>query len=232
VVKLKEDIMDYDSFVELIKNRRSSRSFKKDPVPDSSVRKIVESVWWAPSGMNSQPWEVVVVRKQALKDGIAGLVSEEVRRIMSTMPPRPMPPLKPGQKPPSPTDFADAPVFILLFGDTRVRNFGPPMGDNTWIALFAANLTLGFHNMLLAASTLGLGAQWISMVANPDLAPKINKLLGVPDCMKLFAMIALGYPDMEPMPKKMRSLDKMIHFDECAEADFRTLDEVKAFCLP
>ena len=224
--------MNYDSFLELLNNRRSIRAFKKDPVPDSSVRQIAESVCWAPSGMNTQPWEVVVVKKQVSKDEITALVQGEFKKIMGKMPPMPPPQLKPGQKAPSPTGFADAPIFILLFGDTRIRNFGPPMGEETWITLFAADLTLGFHNMLLAASTLGLGAQWVSMVANPELAPKINHLLGVPHCMKLFGMIALGYPDMEPMPKKMRSLGKMIHYDECAESDFRTLDEVKAFCTP
>jgi len=224
--------MNYDNFLELIKNRRSIRAFKKDPVPDASIQKIAESVCWAPSGMNTQPWEVIVVKKQSLKDGIAGLVKEEFSKVMAKMPPRPMPPLKPGQKPPSPIGFIEAPVFILLLGDGRVRDFGPPMGEDTWNNLFSANLALGFHNMLLAASTLGLGAQWVSMVANPDLAPKIKKMLGVPDFMRLFAMIALGYPDMEPALKKMRSLDKMIHYDECADGDFRTYDEVKAFCKP
>ena len=224
--------MNYDDFLAMIKSRRSIRAFKKDPVPDDSIRKITESVCWAPSGMNTQPWEVVVIRKQPLKDEIAGLVREEFNRIMGKMPPRPMPQLKPGQKPPSPTGFTDAPVFIMLFGDTRIREFGPPMNDDTWNTVFAANLALGFHNMLLASSTLGLGAQWVTMVSNPDIAPRIKKTLGVPDFMRLFAMIALGYPDMEPTPKKMRSLDKMIHYDECADGDFRTYEDVKAFCMP
>jgi len=227
-----EDKMNYDDFLAMIKSRRSIRAFKKDPVPDDSIRKITESVCWAPSGMNTQPWEVVVIRKQPLKDEIAGLVREEFNRIMGKMPPRPMPQLKPGQKPPSPTGFTDAPVFIMLFGDTRIREFGPPMNDDTWNTVFAANLALGFHNMLLASSTLGLGAQWVTMVSNPDIAPRIKKTLGVPDFMRLFAMIALGYPDMEPTPKKMRSLDKMIHYDECADGDFRTYEDVKAFCMP
>ena len=224
--------MNYDSFLELIKNRRSIRAFKKDPVPDASIQKIAESVCWAPSGMNTQPWEVVVIKKQILKDGIAGLVKEEFNKIMGRMPPRPMPPLKPGQKRPSPMGFTEAPVFILLFGDSRIRDFGPPMGEDTWNNIFSANLALGFHNMLLAASTLGLGAQWVAMVANPGLAPRIKQMLGVPDFMKLFAMVALGYPDMEPEFKKMRSLDKMIHYEECADGDFRTYDEVKTFCTP
>lgn len=226
-----EVIMNYDSFLELIINRRSIRAFRRDPVPDENIKKITDSVIYAPSGMNTQPWEVVVVKKQTLKDSIAVLVNEEFKKIMGNMPPRPAPQLKPGQKLPSPTGFTEAPVFILLFGDTRIRHFGPPMSEETWNTIFSTNLALGFHNMLLAASALGLGAQWVSMVANPDLAPRIKKLLGVPDFIKLFAMIALGYPDMEPMPKKMRNPDKMVHYDECTESDFRTLDDIKTFCM-
>jgi nitroreductase len=224
--------MDCDNFLEVIKNRRSIKAFKKDPIPDDYVKKITESVCWAPSGMNTQPWEVVVVKKESLRDGISGLVKEEFKKIMGKMPPKPMTPLKPGQKSPSPTGFADAPVFIVLFGDTRTKDFGPRMNDNIWNAIFTSNLALGFYNMLLTASALGLGAQWVSMVANPDLAPKIKQMLGVPDFLRLYAMTAVGYPDTEPMPKKMRSLDKMIHYDECTENDFRTYDDVKTFCTP
>jgi len=222
--------VNYEDFLELLKNRRSIRAFKKDPIPDESILKIAESVRWAPSGMNTQPWEVVVVKKQSLKDAIAGLVQEAFKKIMAKMPP--MPPVKPGQKQPSPTGFAEAPVFILLFGDTRIKNYGPPMNDDTWNAIFTSNLALGFHNMLLSATTLGLGAQWVSMVAEPDLAPRIKELLMVPDIMKLYAMAALGYPDIDPMPKKVRATDKLIHYDECGEGHFRTDDEVKAFCVP
>ncbi len=66
--------MDYDSLLELLKNRRSIRRFKLDPVPDEYVDKIIEAARWAPSGFNSQPWEFVVVRKQELKDRIVQLI--------------------------------------------------------------------------------------------------------------------------------------------------------------
>jgi len=220
--------MDYDSFLELLKKRRSIRAFKKDPIPEDHIRMIAESVRLAPSGLNTQPWEVIIVNKPALKDRIAGIIREEVNK----MPPRPMPALKPGQKPTSPTGFLDAPVFMLLFGDTRIRAYGPPMDDDSWNALLTSNLALGFHNILLSANALDLGAQWVSMVSRPNMAPGIKKLLGVPDAMRFYAMAALGHPDMEPAPKKMRALDKMIHYNECTEGDFRTEDEVKAFCAP
>ena len=68
--------MDYDSFLELIKKRRSIRQFKPDPIPDEYVDKIIEAARWAPSGYNSQPWEFIVVREKKLKDSIVQMISE------------------------------------------------------------------------------------------------------------------------------------------------------------
>ena len=44
--------MDYESFLELVKKRRSIRRFKPDPVPNEYVGKIIEAARWAPSGFN------------------------------------------------------------------------------------------------------------------------------------------------------------------------------------
>ena len=55
--------MDYDSFLDLVKKRRSTHAFKPDPVPDEYVDKIIEAARWAPSGANSQPWEFIVVKR-------------------------------------------------------------------------------------------------------------------------------------------------------------------------
>jgi nitroreductase len=67
--------MDYEDFLDLVKKRRSIRSFRTDPVPDEYVNKIIEAARYAPSGANSQPWEFIVVKDQEIKDRIAGIVS-------------------------------------------------------------------------------------------------------------------------------------------------------------
>ncbi|MDB9822284.1 nitroreductase family protein [Deltaproteobacteria bacterium] len=220
--------MEYKNLLELLKKRRSIRSFKTDPVPDEYIQNIVGTVHWAPSGMNRQPWEVVVVRKQELKDNIVELIAEEMKGITKKMPPNPVPD-KPGKAPPSVPGFANAPVFILLFGDNRTRNTMPSMDDDRWNNMLNSNLALGFHNMLLAAATLEIGAQWVSAVSRPVLEKQIKELLRIPDVMRLYAMMAVGYPDMEPIPKEMRELDGMIHYDICSQNDFRRDDEVKDF---
>ena len=38
--------MDYDGLLELVKQRRSIRKFKPEPVPDEYVKKIIEAGRW------------------------------------------------------------------------------------------------------------------------------------------------------------------------------------------
>ncbi len=56
--------MNYENLLELVKERRSIRKFKPDPIPDEYVDKIIEAARWAPSGGNSPPWEFIVIKKQ------------------------------------------------------------------------------------------------------------------------------------------------------------------------
>jgi nitroreductase len=66
-------------FLDLARCRRSVRRYRPDPVPDDLLDQVLEAARWAPSAVNSQPWEFIVVRdpqvKQALYDlaGVAGL---------------------------------------------------------------------------------------------------------------------------------------------------------------
>ena len=56
---------------EVIKGRRSIRSYKPDPVPKEDLEKILEAAIWAPSAGNCQPWEFVIVTKDYLKEELA-----------------------------------------------------------------------------------------------------------------------------------------------------------------
>ena len=46
-----------------IKNRRSVRKYKKEPVEDEKIQKCLEAARWAPSASNKQPWHFIVVKK-------------------------------------------------------------------------------------------------------------------------------------------------------------------------
>ena len=54
-----------------IKTRHSLRAFLPTPVPRQTVEDILEVASWAPSGTNTQPWQVHVLTGEALKIGRA-----------------------------------------------------------------------------------------------------------------------------------------------------------------
>jgi nitroreductase len=54
-----------------IKTRRSIRKFTPDDIDDETINRIIEMGTWAPSGLNNQPWQFVVVRDKALKEALS-----------------------------------------------------------------------------------------------------------------------------------------------------------------
>lgn len=52
---------------EALKNRKSVREFQDRPVDEESIRRVLDAARWAPSGTNTQPWEVYVVTGEAKK---------------------------------------------------------------------------------------------------------------------------------------------------------------------
>lgn len=225
--------IDYESFLELVKKRRSIRSFKVDPIPDDAVDKIIEAARWAPSRFNLQPWEFVVVKKDELRKSIVQYISDFM--TMS----RPMEATREswqGPKPPAgvtpPMGFANAPVFIIPFGDIRIR-VGLPMihrySEESWDKTYISSMASAFLYMHLAAASLGLASQWVSAVTQPTVHCLIKQLLGIPASFKIYDMMVLGYPNMEPRPKPLRSREEMIHYNDCGEDDFRKEEEVREF---
>jgi len=215
--------MEYEGLLKLVKERRSIRNFKPDPIPDDYIKKIVEAARWAPSGFNSQLWEFVVVRKPELKNRIAEIITGSSSGKA-----------KPSAKPNSHlANFSKAPAFILMLGDMRVRDYGPggmKTDDHRWLWTYLPSLSVAYQHMSLAATSLGLGSQWLSAaIGNQKAEKQLRELLGIPEEMVFFHMFIVGFPDEEPRDKKMRPLEEMLHFDDCGIEDFRTREQVKAY---
>ena len=48
-------------FYEVVRTRRSIRSYKADPVPEESLRRVLDAARLAPSGSNRQPWRLSLI---------------------------------------------------------------------------------------------------------------------------------------------------------------------------
>ena len=214
------EMESYESLLALVKKRRTNRRFKPDPVPDAYIRKIVDVARWAPSGFHTQSWEFAVVQKKNVKDRILAVLEKYG------------PPIKNPDGGLPGGDFREAPVFIILFCDWRARA-GLPAGarnnDDLVANIFCSSMASAFLYMHLAAASLGLASQWYSAAGGPDSEREIKKILGVPEPLKIYDMMALGYAAQPPVPKEVRSIEEMIHYDDCGVKDFRTDREVADF---
>ena len=218
--------MNYDSLFELFKNRRSTRKFKPDPIPDEYVDKIIEAARWAPSAANSQPWEFIVVKKPDLKTKIIELLeeaNESVHKVEAVREPEQR--FKWGA-----AGYARAPVFIILAGDPRTKDAYP---WNTKLVRgtshFITSMAICFLYMTLAAESLGLGAQWVSAIAYPYVQTLTKDLLHIPQDLEFYDMLAVGYSDMQPRTRLMRDKQEMVHYDYFDKSKYRTDQQIKDF---
>jgi len=220
--------VDYESFMDLLRTRRSYWHFRSDPVPDAYIEGIVDAARYAPSAFNCQLWEFVVLKDRGLRDEVTAIVADSMPAPPPANHPGPAGP-GPGVPAKDPLGFRTAPVFILVLGDTRVRSYGPPHvrnDESRWDSVCASSLAAAYEHMHLAATSLGLATRWVSAVSNPPVAAKIRELLGIPGELLVYEMMALGYSDFTPLPKKMRPQSEVLHFDRCAEGEFRTREQV------
>ncbi|MDD5698850.1 MAG: nitroreductase family protein [Victivallaceae bacterium] len=58
-------------FYEVIRKRRSIRSYKSDPIPEAALQRIAEAVHLAPSACNFQPWKIKIVTDPGLRAQIS-----------------------------------------------------------------------------------------------------------------------------------------------------------------
>ena len=94
--------------------------------------------------------------------------------------------------------------------------------------VYQSSLAGAFLYMHLAAASLGLASQWYTAASRPEAENEIRKIIGMPEALSIYDMMVVGYPAAPPIPKELRSLTEMIHYDGCGPQDFRTDQQVIA----
>jgi len=127
-------------FYEVVKTRRSIRSYKPDQIPDDVLSRILEAVRIAPSGSNRQPWKFILVKDSILKENIAKSSGGQMW-------------------------ISEAPIVVVACCMKLGYNRGGYMGELSSIMDVSISLT----NLILAACSECLGTCWIGMFDNNAL---------------------------------------------------------------
>lgn len=179
----------------VIKNRRSHRLYKPDPVPREVLERVIEAALWAPSGTNAQPWEITVLAGQA-RDEFVALASHSFEdlepKLRTVLAEDKVAFVKQFFK-----NLGGAPVVIAV----TVWKDPDPMINESYIQSGAALM----QNLLLAAEAEGLGTCWMTGVLSRE--KELLKYLGLEE-RHLLAITPIGYSAKQPpvVPRKERPI--------------------------
>jgi nitroreductase len=127
-------------FSEVIHTRRSVRAFKRDPIPEDVLSTILNAARIAPSGSNRQPWRLILVTDDVLKQKMISACNNQ--------------------------EFvAQAPVLVVACGQKLPINRGGYMGEMSMLL----DVSIAFTHLVLAARAEGLGTCWIGAFNNGEI---------------------------------------------------------------
>jgi len=144
-----------------IRNRRTIRKFRPDPVDPLKLQMILEAGRWAPSFSNLQPWRFLVVRDLGLKIALDKAARESVLHL----------------------GINEAPVVILVCVDRRID----PLHAIEAGAAATQNMTLAAHSLGLGAGWIGIwGTETETSIQKllklPETVRVVSLLpIGIPD---------------------------------------------------
>jgi nitroreductase len=198
--------------IEAIYSRRSIRKFKPDPVSKEVIVKVLEAGCRAPSAINNQPWEFIVLTGEVL----SRLKAAYIEKLTRQEPPHAEHHLvswsndsiyrkrqielakalfklmdiaredkeKRDAYLQSGYRFYDAPVAIFLLTDKSLNYEGPLL-----------DLGAVMQTICLAALHFGLGTCIEDQgVEYPQV---LREMLQIPENKRIFISIAIGYPDWD-----------------------------------
>ena len=61
----------------------AAREFTDDPLPDTTLFRILEHARFAPSGGNRQGWYVIIVRDRSTREALAALTVPAAKRYVA-----------------------------------------------------------------------------------------------------------------------------------------------------
>lgn len=204
IARSKSSVIDdaADSIFDVIKNRRSVRKYKPDPVPQQDVHKIIDAARMAATSGNQQPWKFLVVQERNRIDALKEFcIKKSIERFTA-------------ERKPSKTDlesrieritqyydnYLSAPVYVVILTD----NNSEYPDYNHWDGPLAA------ANLMLAARALGYGTVFCTDSINEEIT---REFFNIPDQYTRVCITPIGVPDEWPESPEKKTLENLIVHD-------------------
>lgn len=176
--------------LEIIKSRKSVRSYSNQKIPEKVMTELLRAAMSAPTGMNVQPWQFIILTDTSRYD--------EIFAGNFNMP-----------------KYKQAAAVVIFCADTTVTR--PPRDNPNGLAVTQVNqiwrddMGACTENFLLAVEAYGLGACWTACYPYHNNMDPIRKALNLPGNIVPYSVVPVGYPAKKEQPKDKWKPEK-IHY--------------------
>lgn len=168
--------------MEAIGKRRSIRRFSPEPLNSYDLYELVQAARLAPQAANVQPIRYAIVHQPQLLEPMFAC-TKWAGYLEDYAPPE-------GLRPKG---------YIVILLDEKLKN--------RWSD---ADVGAAVENMLLSATSKGLGACWLGAIDRD----RIRTLLSIPENYSIHTLVAVGHPAQEPVWEEKDSDSIRYYLDE------------------
>lgn len=163
---------------EAIKERRSIRRYKNLPISKEIEDELIEALILAPSAGNLESRKFYFVKNQEVKEKLSGAALNQ--------------------------DFiAKAPLVIVGCID---KNIGLRYGKRGETLYAICDVSASIQNMMLLATSLGLGTVWIGAFDERE----VEKILNLSQNLRPITIVPVGWPAEKPFPPERKRKEEVI----------------------
>ena len=171
--------------MEGLMTRRSVRKYTDQKIDKATLTEIIRAAQYAPTAHNRQPWEFLVVDDRE--------VLANLRHIQRW------------------TSFAkDAACVVFVLGDVS-QSFNRDKENEKW-SFVDVDCAIATENLMLAAWAKGIGTCYCGAAPMQKVVDALKERLHLPDNIRPFAIVPMGYPAETPKQPEDRYHPEKIHW--------------------
>ena len=196
-----------DILKEWLRERRSIRRYRPEPLPGGTIERLLDAARFAPSAHNRQPWRFAVLQEAAEKQRLAIAMGERLRADRSADGDDPAEIARDVER--SHQRITGAPAVIAACLTLADMDRYPDARRAEAERLMAVQSTaMAVQNILLLAHAEGLAACW--MCAPLFCPDTVSAALDLPQDWEPQALVTLGYPQTPGRRRERRAVAEFV----------------------
>jgi nitroreductase/NAD-dependent dihydropyrimidine dehydrogenase PreA subunit len=197
-----------DEFIQLVRQRRSYRSFREKAIPRDNIEKLVAMSRYCPTGSNMQSVQIKIITNRERTKRLSDLTVEYFMEMIDQVDQEIMELTSKGKD--IPRELAEWKLFVdrrRPLGQAKESGIDPILHNAPLVMIFHSppnpstpkdDCVIAAQTVVLGATTLGLGSCYIGLLTiAAQNSPKVYQAMDLPSGNTPYSVLVLGYPKLQ-----------------------------------